>query len=102
MSPPQTASQAAIPFIKLTPDLVDHLSVFQNDREVDGFHWLGTGRVNSGMGMKFGPVKEAIKRLLVFLAQSPSKWFPPVPFGFQNMAVRQKCVAHFPLPGSLR
>ena len=47
--------------------------------------------------MKFGPVKEAIKCLLVFLAQSRSKWPPPVLFGFQTMTVRQKCAAHFSL-----
>jgi hypothetical protein len=34
--------------------------------------------------MEFGPVKEAIKRSLVFFAESPPKWFPPFMFGFQN------------------
>jgi hypothetical protein len=72
--------------------------VFQTDGQKDGFHWPGMSYVNSGMGMKFGPVKEAIKRLLVFLAQSPPKWFPPVPFRFQDMAIRQKCAAQFFLP----
>jgi hypothetical protein len=32
------------------------------------------GDVDSGAGVHFGPVKEAVKRLLVFFAQSQPKW----------------------------
>jgi hypothetical protein len=50
--------------------------VFQADGQKDGFHRPGPSNVNPGTGMKFGPVKEAIERFLVFFAQSPPKWFP--------------------------
>jgi hypothetical protein len=55
--------------------------------------------VNTGAGANFGPVKKAIKHLLVFFAQTLPKWFPPIAFGFQNMTIRQKCAAHFPSQG---
>jgi hypothetical protein len=75
-------NRLSLPFFELTQNLLDHLPVLQADGEKDGFHGPGMSHVNSGAGMHFGPVKEAIKRLLVFFAQSPPKWFPPFPFGF--------------------
>jgi hypothetical protein len=48
------------------------------------------------MGMKFGPVKEAIKHLLVFFAQSPPKWFQPFPFRFPDMTIRLTVQPIFP------
>ena len=59
---------------ELAQDLLDHLPLFQADGQEDGFHWAGIGHVDSGTGMHFGPVKEAVKRLLVFLAQAPPEW----------------------------
>jgi hypothetical protein len=56
------------------------LPVFRADGQKDSFYRPGTLHVNSGASMHFGPVKEAIKRLLVFLAQSPPEWPQPFPF----------------------
>jgi hypothetical protein len=83
---------------ELTQNLLDHLPVFQTDGQKDGFHWPGTSHVNSSMGMEFGPVEKAIEGLLVFFAQSPSKGFPPFPFGFQNMPEGDNCSAHISPP----
>jgi hypothetical protein len=47
--------------------------------------------------MHFGPVKKAVKGFLVPFAKSPPEWFQPFPFGFQDMAKRHNCPAHFPL-----
>ena len=85
--------------LELGQDLLDHLSVFQADGNQDGVHWPGIGHVDSGAGVHFGPVEEAIERLLIFFAQSSSKRFQPFTFGFHNMAIRHNCPAHFPSPG---
>jgi hypothetical protein len=77
-------------------NLLDHFPVFQADGQKNGFHGPGTSHVHSGTGMKFSPVKKTVKCLLVFFAQSTPKWFPPFPFGFQNMTERHNCPAHFP------
>ena len=71
-------------FFEPAQDLLDHLPVFQADGQEDGFHWPGMGHADSGAGVHFGPVKEAIERLLVFFAQSPPKGFQSFPFGFHN------------------
>jgi hypothetical protein len=72
--------------------------VFQTDGQEDGFHWPRMGHVNPGTGVHFGPVKKAIKCLLVFFAQGPPEWLQSFTLGFQNVAKRHKCPTHFPLP----
>jgi len=50
--------------------------MFQADGHKDSFHWPGMSHINSGMGVEFGPVKEAIKHFLILLIQSPTKFLP--------------------------
>jgi hypothetical protein len=47
--------------------------VFQADREQNGFQWIWVRLVNAGSSMEFGPVEEAVKDLLAFLAQILAK-----------------------------
>jgi hypothetical protein len=46
--------------------------------------------------MHFGPVKRAVKRFLIFLAQSPPKWLQPFPFRFHAMDPRAFGYFEFP------
>ncbi len=80
--------------VELAQDLLDHLLVFQADGKEDCFHGKGMGLVHCGMGVKLCPVEEAVKRLLVFLAQGPAETFPGFLFPFQNVTVRQDSAAH--------
>jgi hypothetical protein len=59
--------------LELAQDLLDQLSVFQADGNQDGVPWPGTGHVDSGAGVHFGPVKEAVEGLLVFFARGPAE-----------------------------
>jgi len=92
------------PFLlfKQPQNLLDHLPVFQEDGQEDGVHRPGTGHVNPGAGMHFGPVKKTVKRLLVFLAQSPPESPKLLPFPFHNLAKSQNRPSHFPLPDIYR
>jgi hypothetical protein len=65
-----------VPFIELTHDLTEHFFMFQADGQKDGSHWPGMSHVNAGTGMKFSPIKKAIKRLLVFFIQAFAKLLP--------------------------
>ena len=58
--------------------------MFQTDGEEDCFQWPGMRHINPGTGMHFGPVEKAIKRLLVFFAQTLAKPVPPSMFLFQD------------------
>ena len=61
------------PFLSLSNPKISSI-IFPCSRQIghaDGFHRPGIGHINSGAGMHFGPVKEAVKCLLAFLAQSP-------------------------------
>lgn len=63
-------------------NITEHFLLFQANGHENGFHWPGTSHVNPGSRMEFGSVEKAVKGLLVFLAQTLPKWFPPFTFGF--------------------
>ncbi len=66
------------PFLELTQDIAEHFFVFQDDGEEDRFHGPGMGHVNGGVCVAFGPVEEAVKGFLVFLAQALAKISPKI------------------------
>ncbi len=72
--------------------------LFLADGQDDGFHRPGVGHVDPGAGVQLGSVKEAFKHLLVFLAQCPPERLRSFLFGFQDVAIRHNCSAHFHLP----
>ncbi len=72
--------------------------MFQEDGDEDSFHGPGVAHVDSGVGVEFGPVEEAVKGLLVLFAQMFAESFPVSPLLFQNKTVRHYCPAHIFLP----
>jgi hypothetical protein len=80
----------------LAQDLVDHLAVFQKHGRKDGFRRPGAGYADSGTSMEFGPVEEAIKRLLIFFAQGPPKGLPPLAFRFPDKTEGHNCSTYIP------
>jgi len=72
---PETYWPLRLLLLQPSQDFLDYLPLFQADGQKNGFHRSGIGHVDSGAVVHFGPVKEAVECLLVFLAKGPPKWF---------------------------
>jgi hypothetical protein len=82
------------PFLELSLDIAKHFFVFETDGQENGFQGQWMRHVDCGRGVEFGPVKKAVKRFLVFFAQTFAELFPPSPLRFQNMTERHNGSAH--------